>query len=218
MNRLNDFVEFYEDFLGPQTLTASPAGSDLWDIADTSAAGTPTYVVGGINGEATITLASTVEVENVCLFQSDALNYDIDKLLLAEFWIKQGQATIDATTSLAFGMGSARNDAPDSIAANAMFRLIGSNAVVVETDDGTNDNDDKATGQTLSNAYKRFQIDFSDISDVKFTIDGHAVARSVTFDMSNYSDGLQPFVQLQKTSDDNVDAVVIDAIRILSRR
>lgn len=219
MAGIQDFVEFCEDFLGPQTLTASPAGSDMWDIADTSSSGTPTYTVGGINGEATLAFDNTGEIQNVCLFMSDKLNFDIDKLISIEIGIKQGQATIDSATSLAFGLASARNDAIDSIAAHASFRLIGSNSVVVETDDGVNDNDDKSTGATLTNAYKHFVINFAGgTSDVRFFIDGARVAASTTFDMSNYTSGLQPYVQLQKTADTNTDSVVIDYIKIVSRR
>lgn len=219
MAGIQDFLEFCEDFVGPQTLTASPAGSDSWDIADTSSSGTPTYTVGGINGEATLAFDNTSEIQNVCLFMSDVLNFDIDTVQRIELRVKQGQATIDSASSLAFGLASARNDAIDSIAAHASFRLIGSNAVVVETDDGTNDNDDVATGQSLTNAYKRFVIDFTGgKSDVKFYIDGNRVASATTFDMSNYSAGFQPYVQLQKTADTNTNSVVIDYIKIVSKR
>lgn len=218
MSGIQDFVEFVEDFTGPQTLTASPAGSDRWDIADTSSAGTPTYTVGGINGEATLAFDNTSEIQNVCLFQSDVLNYDIGKLLRIEFAVKT-VASLDTATSLAFGLASARNDAIDSITAHASFRLIGSNAIVVESDDGVTDLDDKATGASLVAAYKRFVIDFSGgTSNVKFYIDGAQVATSTTFDMSGYTAGLQPYVQLQKTADTNTDNVVIDYIKILSKR
>lgn len=218
MAGIQDFVEFCEDFLGPQTLTASPTNGDLWDIADTSSSGTPTYTVGGINGEATITLESTSEVQNVCLFQSDVLNYDIDKIQRIEMAVKT-VAALDTATSLAFGLCSARNDTIDSLAAHASFRLIGSNAVVVETDDAVTDNDDVATGVSLVATYKRFVIDFTGgTDDVKFYIDGVRVAASTTFDMSGYTAGLQPYVQLQKTADTNTDSVVIDYIKILSKR
>mgnify|MGYP003651331895 CR=1 FL=1 len=218
MAGVQDFVEFVEDFIGPQTLTASPTGSDRWDIADTSAAGTPTYTVGGINGEATLAFDAQAEVQNVCLFQSDVLNFDIDKLLRIELRVKT-TATLDATTSLAFGLASARNDAIDSITAHASFRLIGANTLTVESDDGTTDKDDIATGATLAATYKRFVIDFSGgTANVKFYVDGVRVGSSTTFDMSGYTAGLQPYVQIQKTSDTNVDSVTIDYIKIDSRR
>jgi len=79
MAGLQDFLMTYtEDWLGPQTLLASPVGSDQWDVADTSASGTPTYTVGGINGELTVAFDSANEVQNVCIFKSDVLNFDID--------------------------------------------------------------------------------------------------------------------------------------------
>ena len=219
MAGIQDFlVEYIEDFLGPQTLTASPAGSDQWDIADTSSSGTPTYTVGGINGEATLAFDNTSEIQNVCLFKSDVLNFDIDYIHSIELRVKT-VASLDTATSLAFGLCSARNDAIDSLAAHASFRLIGSNTLVVETDDSVNDNDDVATGATLVDTYKRFVIDFTGgKSNVKFLVDGVRVAASTTFDMSNYSAGLQPYVQLQKTADTNTDSVVIDYIKIVSKR
>lgn len=222
MAGIQNFLEFTEDFLGPMTLTASPAGNDMWDIADTSSAGTPTYTVGGIGGEATLAFDSQAEIQNVCLYQSDVLNWDIDKLHYIEMRVKMGQAAIDATSMVAFGLASARNDAIDTIGEQACFRVIGADSttnVVVESDDGTNNNDDVATGTTLINAYKKFRILFtSGTDDVRFFIDGARVAASTTFDMSNYTSGLQPFVQIQKTADANTDSVVIDYIKIVANR
>jgi len=222
MAGIQDYVEFCEDFLGPQTLTASPTNSDNWDIADTSSAGTPTYTVGGTNGEATLAFDSQSEIQNVCLFQSDVLNWDIDQLIHVEFRVKVTAAAggvLDSATSVAFGMATARNDAIDSIASHASFRAIGSNAIVCETDDAVTDKDDIATGVSfVSGTYKRFVIDFQDTADVKFIIDGARVASSTTFDMSGFTTGLQPYLQLQKTADANTDSVTVDYIRIVSKR
>jgi hypothetical protein len=218
MAGIQDFVKYEEDFLGPMTLTASPTNGDRWDIADTSSAGTPTYTVGGINGEATLAFDSEAEVQNVCLFQSDVLNWDIDLIQRIEMRVKT-TATLDSATSLAFGLASARNDAIDSITAHASFRLIGNNTLVVESDDGTTDKDDVATGATLANTYKKFVIDFTGgKSNVKFYVDGVRVAASTTFDMSGYTAGLQPYVQIQKTADANTDSVTIDYVKIEGKR
>lgn len=213
-------------------LTASVVNGP-WAKADTSAAGTPTlassggFMVGAFDAQS--------EVQNLCLYHGDVLNYDIDELISAEFWIKT-VAALDSATQLAFGMISARNDAIDSIAEAAIFRLIGNNSVVVETDDGTNNNDDKATGQTLVAAVKRFHIDFASgiktvvgaassggKAEVLFSMDNGRgqlarVAAATRFDMSNYAGGLQPFVQLQKTADTNVDSFSLRRVRIKYRR
>ncbi len=218
MAGIQNFVKLEEDFLGPMTLTASPTNGDRWDIADTSSAGTPTYTVGGINGEATLAFDSQSEVQNVCLFQSDVLNWDIDLIQRIEMRVKT-TATLDSATSLAFGLASARNDAIDSITAHASFRIIGNNTLVVESDDGTTDKDDVATGASLSDTYKKFVIDFTGgKSNVKFYVDGVRVAASTTFDMSGYTAGLQPYVQIQKTADTNTDSVTVDYIKIEGKR
>jgi hypothetical protein len=222
MDNFRSQVPYFDDFLGHGALPSSQSDSD-WLVDDTSASGTPVYSKGGIGGEATLQLAATAEVENVCLHHGDDLNFDIDNIKKVYFRVKMAQAAMDAASQVAFGVCSARNDAIDSIAAAACFRVIGADdttAVVVETDDGSNDNDDVATGQTLSNSYKEFVIDFSGgKSDVKFYMDNgdgnlSRVAASTTFNMSGYSAGLQPFIQIQKTSDTNSDGVVIDYVRI----
>lgn len=216
MAGIQDFVEYCDDFLGHGELPAAQSDSD-WLIADTSTSGTPTYVKGGIGGEAVLTFASTAEIENVCLHHGDDLNFDIDKILRAEFRVKT-VATLDAATTIVFGMGSARADDPDAVAANAFFKLAGSNAVVCESDDGTTDVDDTATGKSLVAAYQKFVIDFSDKTDIKFYIDGDRVATSTTFAMAGYTAGLQPIVQIQKTADANTDSVSVDYVKVISRR
>lgn len=216
MAGIQDFVEYCDDFLGHAALTASQSDSD-WLVDDTSSSGAPTYTRGGIGGEAVLTLEATNEVQNVCLHHGDDLNFDADKILRAEFRVKT-VASLDSATTIVFGMGSARNDDPDAVAANAFFKLAGSNAVVCESDDGTTDVDDTATGKTLVATYQKFVIDFSSKTDIKFYIDGDRVAAATTFTLSAYTDGLQPIVQIQKTADTNANSVSVDYIKIVSRR
>jgi hypothetical protein len=165
-----------------------------------------------------LTLASNTEVENLCLHFGDALDFDIDLIQSIEFRAKV-TATLDSTTTIVMGLGAARADDPDTVAANAFFKLAGSNVVVCESDDGTRDNDDKATGVSLSSTYKRFVIDFTGgKSNVKFYVDGDRVAAATTFDMSGYSAGLQPIFQIQKTSDDNTNALTLDYVKVECKR
>ena len=151
---------------------------------------------------------------------------DIDELISVEFICKT-VAALDSTTMLAFGVASVRNDTIDTLTEQALFRMIGSDsttAVVVETDDGTNDNNDVATGMTLGTTWKRFRIDFTERistqepptlstgskTHIGFYIANdngslRRVASGTRFDMDNYSGGLQVFAQIQKTSDSNTD-------------
>lgn len=217
MAGIQDFQHYEDDFIG--TVATFPTSADPavpWLVDDTSSSGTPTYTTG--TSVATLTLASTAEVENVCLHHGDALSFDIDLIQSIEFAAKT-VATLDSATTIVMGVGSARADDPDTVAANAFFKLAGSNAIVCESDDGTNDNDDKSTGLSLVDAYRRFLIDFTGgKSNVTFYVDGQRVASSTTFDMSNYSAGLQPIFQIQKTSDTNTDSLTIDYVRITCKR
>lgn len=221
MGRRNALIEYY--FRGEQALAAAGSGAGgPWVKADISAAGAPT--VGGLaGGGLRMLLASNTEVENLCVYHGDVLSFDIDDIVSAEFAVKT-VATLDSATSIAFGLCSARADDPDALDAHASFRCIGSNAVVAETDDGTNDNDDVATGLTIGTGWKRFRIDFASRntsmeppsvskgrkSNIEFYGSNdngslRRVASGTRFDMSNYSSGLQPYFQIQKTSDNNVD-------------
>lgn len=215
---------FRYDFRGELAMALSGSGvGGPFVKADTSAAGSPT--IGGLaGGGLRLALASNAEVENLCVYMGDILPFDIDEIIGVEIIAKLPQ-TLDPATQIAFGLCSARNDAIDSLAEAACFRCIGNNTVVVETDDGTNDNNDVGTGQTLADSWKRFAMDFaSGISTMTpptlsagrasnigfYGSNDHGskrrVASGTRFDMSNYSGGLQLFFQIQKTSDTNTDA------------
>lgn len=212
-------------------LTASVVDGP-WAKADTSSAGSPTVASAG--GFMDLTLASTSEVENLCLYFGDVLPYDIDDLVQFDVWLKI-TATLDAAISAAFGLASARNDDIDTLAHAALFRVIGSNSVVVESDDGVNNNDDVATGLSLSTTLKRFSINFKDgiqtvsgglstggKSNVLFYAENdqqllRPVGRGTRFNMENYSGGLQPYFQLKKTAAAAVATLSIKRVRVMYR-
>jgi len=220
MAGIQDFMNYSEDFIGTSaTIPASADPATPWLIVDTSAAGAPTYTRA--DSVATLTLAATSEIENICLAHGDSLAFDIDLIQSIEMRCRL-TAVMTTGTELVWGLASARNDTTDSVVANAWFKMVGANSttlVYVETDDGTRDVDDISTGQTLGTTFKKFLIDFTGgKSNVKFYIDGIPVATSQRFDMSAYSVGLQPIIQLQKAANTNVNAVVIDYVEIICKR
>jgi hypothetical protein len=217
--RLQDYCIWSDDFCGGATIAAT-VGEGFWKITDTSAAGTPTFTKANAEHGGTFTLAFDVtnEVQNLCLDFGDKLQFDIDQLIEIEFRIKT-VAALTAANRLAFGLQTNRNDNTDSTNAHAQFLLAGSSAVLCETDDNVNDIDDKATGQTLTTTFRRFVISFAaGKADVRFFIDGDRVAAGTTFNMSNFTTQLQPFVQLQKTASANTDSVTIDYVGVRCRR
>jgi hypothetical protein len=218
MAGIQDFQEYVDDFFGTSaTFPTSADPATPWLIADTSAAGTPTYVRNASN--AVLTLAATSEVENVCLYHGDALSFDIDELFTAEFRIRVTGCT--SGTTISWGMASARNDTPASMTALALFQMVGATSttdVTVETDDNVTDTAPVSSATALSTTFKRFVIDFQNKSDIKFYIDGNRVARSTTFTMAGYTAGLQPFIQIQKAANTNVDAITVDYVKITAKR
>lgn len=204
-------------FARAQVFSTTP-GQNGWTIADTSAAGTPTYLcVTEDGGACTLTLASTSESENVCLYQNDVLFMDIRQIQRFEFMAKV--SGVDSVTTIVMGLGSARNDTPDSVSVNVWFRMEGSAStsnVVCETDDNTTDTDDKASGYTLSSTWKRFEIDFTNgLSDIRFFIDGERAAVAQTFSIASVASGqnVQPIFQIQKASGTGVPALSITGVK-----
>lgn len=209
-------TKFVDHFDRAQALSTTP-GQNGWTVKDTSSSGTPTYLATSEDGGSMkLTLVNTSEEEIVTMYQNDVLMLDLANL--QNIWFIAKVAGVDAVTQLVMGVASAQNDTEDSVATNAWFRMDGTastTAVVVETDDGTTDNNDKATGTTLSSTYKKFLIDFTQgLTDVRFYIDGARVASTTTFDMSAVSSGtnVQPFVQLHKASGTGVPSVTIAQI------
>lgn len=204
---------FIDNFDRAQVFATTP-GHNGWTIKDNSTAGAPTYLnVTEDGGAAKLTLASNSEAEVVTLFQNDVLMYDLAQLQHL-WWIAKVDG-IDAVTTLVLGLASAQNDTADSVATNAWFRMEGSASlsnVVVESDDAVRDNNDVATGATLSSTYKKLLLDFTNgLADVRFYLDGARVAAGTLFDMSGITAGqnVQPFVQLQKASGAGVPSVTL---------
>ncbi|HUT14435.1 MAG TPA: hypothetical protein VMY42_28375 [Thermoguttaceae bacterium] len=208
------------------------ADGSPWRRAITGAA-PPTVLEN--NGFMELNLTADLENQVAALYTGDELPYPICKIQQVDFWAKLSTASLHAAISVAFGLCTARNDDPDVLAAMACFRCIGNNNVLVESDDGVNDNDDVATGQVLGTSVKRFTIDMASglrtvspgpslggqantlfaVDDPRFNL--QAVARLTTFDMSNYTGNLQLFAQIQKGAASSVIAEDVLATLYLER-
>lgn len=223
-HRTHEFTEhFFRDGTVP---TAGNSGSIF--AKTITGSGPPTAVykgVAGANGVLELALEATSEVQNVCVSMADKLHFDIDQLLSVEFVARLSTAlSTTATTMVAFGMTGNRNDTIDSIAQALLFRVLGngSAAVVVESDDGTTDNDDVATGITLADTWKRFVINFENgTRDVRFFGGGPRglvpIGGGTTFNMSAYTSGLQFFAQIQKAANTDVGTLQIDRFTVRFR-
>ena len=234
MAGMQDFWEFKDDFIGTgASISTSALYGSPWVVADTSSMGTPTYVMGvdggaasGAPGIAKLDFDSQNEAQVIILSHGGIEQFDVNDRLIYECRLKMNQAAVTSGTDFSFGLCAGQNATWDSTTVMAAFRVVGATsttAVVVETDDGTTDLDDKATGQTLINAYKLFKIDLTDLTNVKFYMtDSNSklirVASGTTFDISAYSSCVQPVFQLQKSATAATDGVSIDYVRVTGRR
>lgn len=214
-------VIFEDDFLGYQAMLSETGSTGPWLVVNVNLNTAPAVVADEPHGAIGLIMDSDNNAEDAVLYWGDQRGIDVSKGAVFEARVRLA-ATPTATGQAVFGMAGDHNLAKDSVAENAWFKFDGSAAVVVETDDTTNDNDDVATGVTVTNSeYKIYRIDFTDLSSVKFYIDGARVAASTTFDMSNLSASeaiMQPYFSLDKDADTGVGTLYIDYVKVWSRR
>lgn len=186
----------------------------------------------GSDADAVLTLEATDEAQCTALNFGGA-RFDIDRLRRVEIVAKVG--TLAATEEIALGVYDAHDDDPDSVAVGALFRCDGTNAITLETDDGTNDVDDVAAGEdATADTYRRYVIDFASgvrandpraggngggKADVRFFVGNangnlRAVGQSQIFDMSNYSGSLQPCLLIAKASGTGTTALSVREVII----
>ncbi len=204
-------VRFFEDFLGA-------VQTARWGTVDVGAATEAPVSTHG--GAFRLALTSASEAQDAVLYMSDVLNFDIDLIKRIRF-----KATVVVAPGtgvvLVMGMGSAHNLDKDTMAEFAWFRLQADLNLLIESDDGTNNNDDKDTLVNLvAGEAHIFEIDFSDTSAITFYVDGAAVidAAPTTFDMSNYAGLLQPYFSLDKPSDTSLGTLDVDWVEIICKR
>jgi len=207
--------EVFEDFLGASGATL-PAP---WGEQDTSSAGSPVtaYVNGRLNGAYELTHDTQDEAQMMSLYWSDQLMIDPTQnpYFEARVNIATDGSTLSANQRVVFGLASARNATLDSITHHCWFRVEGASLVVkVEGDDGTTDTNDQATDFSYTNdTYHVYKIDMSDLSNVRFVFDGQDCG-SVDVSAMTSSNGLQPFIEIQKDGDAEEDSIEVDYVKV----
>lgn len=214
MRNIGDYVEFVDDFAG-----AAP-DAVKWSLNDTSSSGTPTQTYEA--DETTVTMAcdNTSEAQ-VCGYDfGDKLQFDIDDnpIFIARFKVP----AITTNEEAVIGMGAAWNDTLASNAAHAWVRLTANMDLLLETDDGTNDESEDSTVNLTADTYLWVKIDFADTADVLFYTGTDGVAWTArapaTFDMSNYTAGLQPMFAVLKASGTTTPSISVDVIKVIADR
>lgn len=218
-----DFFEHYEEFFGQGSLPSVAAANDCRSAGPyfMNVVGTNTayaYATNESSGAVTLTFGDN-EVENLNLYWKDVLSLDFRQQLYFETRVKMGNSALDSATTAVIGLCSARNNTIASIGTVAGFTLA-ADYLTARTDDAVTDTGVN-TATTLVNAYKVLKIDATNLSDVKFYVDGNRVCKSNTFAMTGLTAStryVQPYIQLQKTSDSNQDSITVDYIYVSGKR
>lgn len=212
-------IVFYDDFVGAAGGSVFD-GTSIWNVVDVGGA-TEAIVADSANGQFLLHIAATGEAEDAVLYMNDNKNFDVGSGLIFECRLNMAVVPGTGVTAV-FGMCGDHNLDKDTVTEQAWFRLQASAALLCESDDTTNDNNDKSTGITLiAGAYHIFRIDFTTIADVKFYVDGVRVCSSTTFDMSNLTAGeqqMQPYFSLDKASGTGLGDLNIDYVRCFQDR
>lgn len=209
-------VRYMEDFLGKATVPP-----EKWNYVDVSASGntTPLLAANVGNGILRLPLDSTSEAQESGVNWGDQLSLVLNQGLICEMGVSL--QTLPTLLGIGvWGLAVAKNSVAASVASNAWFRVAGSGVVTVESKDTVHTNATIATGVTMvAGALHIFRIDCTVITDVRFYIDGVAVATGTTFDMSTVPTlALQPYIHLAKASGAGLGVIDVDYIQVWQHR
>jgi hypothetical protein len=201
-------VIFQDHFLG-NTVNKYAAGENttaIWKTTETNLNTAIGVLANTPNGIAQITLDNDDNAEVGALYFGDQLCFSMKQGLVFEtrmtFHVLPTTGT--ETVQAVFGLASAHNTTPDSIATNAWFRVesAAKTALLWETDDGNTDDDDNAAGITLvADTYHVYKIDCTNLATgIKFYVDGNLVGTSTDMNtnLTTAEAKVQPYFGLSK--------------------
>lgn len=218
---LNAKVKFVDDFLNTTIFTTTEHGP--WLKKDTSAAGATfeDIVADQSGGVMKLELdEGQNEKEEAGIYFGDGLTFNLDKGVIFE-----ARAAIHTTPTLQseiyFGLANAYVEGPIAEAdagptVHAFFCFDGALTPTIHTDDASTDNNAIATGVTeVLDTYSIFRIDASDLTSVKFYIDGARVGSATTFVMTNGANVVvQPFLMAHKETSAGDGVVYVDYCKV----
>ena len=218
-------VTFYDDFLpntAGATLATSLTNGTPWIKKEVKTAGTPTVAgnSGGskANGTFTGALDATSEKQEASLYNGDVRNFVLGQGLIYEALVKIGTLPT-GNAKIVLGLNGAWADDPDTVANSCYFKLAGSGVVNCRVFD--NSVETVATDVTLTNAaFHLFRIDFTDLTDIRFYIDGNRAAGATTFSFGGNAAAqlMQAYFSAYKASGTGVGGYEVDFVRLSQKR
>ena len=214
---------FRDDFFGNRTFTSS-ADANGWATVKVGG-GSPTAITLDTGttgtGEVQLLLDTTSEVQSVSLYHKDTKSFAVSQLRTFRAHAYFSAApTIEAGF---IGMAAAHNSTLASVAEYCGFRLSAAGAINVYANDGSGNTADVSTGFTLGTSPLLLEIDFTDLTNVKFYVSDvntgalRRVCKSTTVTMSAYNTSnhaLQPYIRHGRTIGTEATSLNVDVVDI----
>lgn len=215
--------QFYDDFDGANTVIPAAASSESgmkW-VKKIVGAAPPTLAVKAdtVCGVVEAALTSDSQKQNAEIYQDDHRLFSLEHGLIFEARVKLSVLPTLAAEAVV-GLVGDWADGLDAATYSVFFTMDGSGEIICEMDDNATDRS-TTSGVTLTTSdWAVLRIDASDISDVKFYVNGNAVATGTTFAYAATGANavLQPIAGMYKASGAGVGTLLVDYIRITQER
>jgi len=215
---------FYDDFLGAGNVVipaAASAESGMPWAKKIVGAGPPTVagVADAANGQIACALTADNQKQDGGLYHDDQRGFSLEQGLVFEARVRLSVLPTDVA-EIVFGLIGDWADGPDAITYSAFFTADGSGEIFCEVDDDAT-NQSAASGVTVLAAdWHIFRIEFFDVADIRFYIDGNHVATGTTFVYAATGANaiLQPYFGPYKATGTGVGTILVDYIRCWQMR
>lgn len=220
---------FYDDFCGPGSAVIPAAGSAESGVAWVkkivgAAPPTVAQVADQSCGLVACTLTSADQKQDAAIYWGDERSVDLSKKPVFEARVKLSVLPTDVVTFV-IGLASDWADDANTIAYAARFEGVGSGLVYCAVDDASTDTRATSGVTCLNTDWKVYRIDLSDLTNVKFYINGARVAGSTTFPYTATGANaiLQPFLGVSKAggcgvASTGVGTMQVDYVRVWQNR
>lgn len=216
-------VVFKDEFFGASTVipaAGAPESGCAW-VKKIVGAGPPTVakVADGANGLIQCALTADNQKQSADLYMDDQREFDVTHGLIWEAVIRLPVLPTDVA-ELNFGLIDDWADGYDANVYSAFFTADGSGLITCEVDDNAT-NSSASSGVTVTAGQTRiYRIDFTDVTNVLFFIDGAHVATGTTFPYAATGANaiLQPLIGAYKATGVGVGTIKVDKVQIWSQR
>lgn len=183
------------------------------------------YLANTAGGVYALATAAVSEAEAAQLTWGDVLLVDPTKtpIFEARVAVNMPGATVTADERWVVGLASAHatgQAALDAVVSNVWFRGEGANLnILIEADDGTTDTDDRDTTlDYVKNTFMLLKIDMTDLTKIKFYVNGVPASTTLSAPLLSGSTLLQPIFCYQRDAGAEINQLKVDWYRVYAQR